>query len=247
MLPRLQKSIENAYRVFGRYRISNKLDVCRCNMCMSDEAERILVEAPLRSLAADELAEYTNSAHGWDASVATDMKYFLPRYFELIAQHRPPDNIGMNICLRRLAETRWKETWPQAESLAIDEFFDALILDTLEYAGPVQEVYGWRMKFQLSEILTLIITAGGDLDRALSIWNAGPDPQAVAHMAAMRGELLSLYGGPYLHSVFLDKHRAEAEKIGTFIMRPEVTARIESAFFASSDPQMQQMLSEALG
>lgn len=247
MLPALRVAIENAYRVFSDYRIGTRLHVCRCNVCMDDESEREIVTTPLRDLRAYALAEYTNSAHDWqDGVVDIEMRHFLPRYFELIAQHDPPDNIGMDICLRRLRDAKWRSRWPAAEVAAIETFFDELVRDSLNYLEPRLNSWGWQLSFDLSEVLTLIVTAGGDLDRALAVWDAEPDPQAVAHMVAMRQETLTHYGEAYLTTPFLDDFRSEALKIGAFVMRSELDSRIEAAFFMARDPLMQKMLSDAL-
>ncbi len=247
MLPALKDAVENAYRVFSRYSIGKRLYVCRCNVCMTEESERELVTTPLRELRAYALAEYTNSAHDWSEGIVdVEMRHFLPRYFDLLAQHDPPDNIGMDICLRRLRDSGWRTKWPKDEVAAIETFFDELVRDSLEYLEPQLHTYGWRLSFDLSEILTLIVTAGGDLDRALAVWDAAADPQAVAHMIAMRGETLTHYGDPYVTTPFLDDFRPEALKIGAFVMRPELVIRIEAAFFKARDPAMQQMLSDAL-
>ena len=247
MTPELQNVIEKAYDIFGRYRIGKRLCVCRCNLCMGEVVERLLVRTPLRSIQQETLAEYTNSAHDWiDGLVDIEMRYFLPRYLELIAHHLPPDNIGMDICLRRLRDARWRQAWPKEEANILEAFFDELVRDSLGYLDPQRLNYRWRLSFDLSEILTMIITAGGDLDRALKVWDAAPDPGAIAHMVAMRGETLTHYGEPYLDTPFLDKFRSEAEKIGAFVMRPELVIRIEEAFFSTADPAMQQFLSDAL-
>jgi hypothetical protein len=246
MTPELRNAIKKAYEIFPSYRISKLLCVGRCNMCMSEDVERLLVRTALRSIPPETLAEYTNSAHDWiDGIVDIEMRHFLPRYLELIGLHLPPDNIGMDICLRRLRDARWR-SWPKEEANTLEAFFDELVRDSLGYLDPQLLNYGWKLSFDLSEILTLIIAAGGDLERALAIWDAAPDPGAIAHMVAMRAETLTHYGEPYLDTPFLDDFRPEAEKGGAFARRPEFVIRIEEAFFATIDPAMQQILSDAL-
>ena len=119
MTPELQATVEEAYRLFAPYTIGSTLIVCNCNVCMSKEHERELVRTPLREIPSKLLAEYTNSAHSWDDDqVAREMRYFLPRYLELIALGDPPDNMDLDICLRRLAYAQWRSKWPQAASRA---------------------------------------------------------------------------------------------------------------------------------
>ena len=64
-------------------------------------------------------------------AVAREFRYFLPRYFELIALNQPPD-WGIDICLRRLGYARWRETWPKPEEDIIDRFFDELLVASLQ-------------------------------------------------------------------------------------------------------------------
>jgi hypothetical protein len=132
MTPTLGAVINEAYRVFGDYTIGDALVVCHCNCCMTEETQRELIATPLRQISASLLAEYTNSAHGWDdAQIAREMRYFLPRYFELIALHDPPHTMGLDICLRRLGYTQWRLMWPPMETAIIERFFDALLVALL--------------------------------------------------------------------------------------------------------------------
>ena len=146
MTPQLAAVIEDAYDVFGDYDVRRSLVVCHCNSCMTVEDEQRLLKTPLREIPARLLAEYTGSAHSWDdGPVARQMRYFLPRYFELIAQGDPPDNIGLDICLRRLAQAGWRETWPKAEEEIIDRFFDELISASVLNLELAQWPVGWRL------------------------------------------------------------------------------------------------------
>lgn len=247
MTPELAAIVEEAYRVFGRYRLADTLTVCHCNVCMTEETERELIETPLRQIPSLTLAEYTNSAHGWDdGPIAREMRYFLPRYFELIAAYDPPDTIGLDICLRRIGRGGWRSTWPAEEERVIDRFLDAFLTASLSRLELVLWPVGWRLDFDFADVLTMIVTAGGDIDRALATWDGAEDPAAAIHMAALRSDVLILNGRPCLHNPFLEDHRAEADKIGAFLMRPSVDARIEAAFFAVSDPRLQQILSDAM-
>jgi hypothetical protein len=133
MRPQLRAVIEEAYEVFGDYRVRHSLTVCHCKCCMTEENERELLKTPLREIPAALLAEYTNSAHSWDdGPVAREMRYFLPRYFELLAVDDPPDNGGVDICLRRLGYADWRAKWPERECAVIDRFFDEYMRSSLE-------------------------------------------------------------------------------------------------------------------
>lgn len=239
--------VEEAYGVFSGYTVRRSLTVCHCNCCMTVETEEELLKTPLREIPAQLLAEYTNSAHDWnDGPVAREMRYFLPRYFELIALNDPPDNIGIDICLRRIGRGGWRSKWPKEEEDVIDRFFDALVRAILPRLKLEHWPVGWRLKFDFTDILTCIVTAGGHLDRALSVWDRAEDPAAAIHMAALRSDVLTLNGRPCLDNPFLEDHREAADKIGTFLMRPEVDRRIEEAFFMVTDPRLQKLLSDAM-
>jgi hypothetical protein len=245
MTPALKGTIEDAYRIFSDYTIHHSLTVCHCNCCMTADDERLLLKTPLREIPARLLAEYTNSAHSWDdGPVAREMRYFLPRYLELIGLNDPPDHMGLDICLRRLGQAGWRAKWPAAEEDVIDRFFDALMEASLERLGLAKWPSGWRLDFDIVDVLTLTVTADGDLERVLAAWDAGADPGAAVHMAAAREDVLCQTNGMFLHSAYLEEHRAVAERIGRFLMRREVSARIEAAFFKVEDPRLQKILSD---
>lgn len=247
MTPELAAIVEEAYRVFGRYKLADTLTVCHCNVCMTADVERELIKMPLRQIPSLTLAEYTNSAHDWDdGPVAREMRYFLPRYFELIAAYDPPDNIGLDICLRRIGRGGWRSKWPAEEEQLIDRFLDAFLVASLARLDLARWPVGWRLDFDLADVLTMIVTADGDLDRALAAWDGAADPAAAIHMAALRSDVLTLNGRPCLDNPFLEDHRTEADKIGAFLMRDDVDRRIEAAFFMVSDPRLQQILSDAM-
>jgi hypothetical protein len=247
MTPELRATIEDAYRIFGGYTVRRSLSVCHCNSCMSEETEHELLTTPLREIPYKLLAEYTDSAHDWDdGPVAHQMRYFLPRYFELIAINDSPFAMDIDICLRRLADASWREKWPKAEENIIDRFFDDIVRSYVAKLSLVQWPVGWRLEFDLTDVLTMIATARGDIDRALAVWDASNDPAAAIQMAAMRQRVLMETARTYLHSVYLEDDPVAADKIGAFLMRPEVDERMERAFFDIDDPRLQQLVSDAI-
>jgi hypothetical protein len=248
MTPELTTIIEQAYEVFGRYRLHDTLTVCHCNVCMTVAAERALIKTPLRKIPSSLLAEYTNSAHDWDdGPVAREMRYLLPRYLELIGAGDPPDIMGLDICLRRLGNAGWREKWPTEEVQLIDRFLDALLIDSLGKLEVVEWPVGWKLAFDLKDVLTCVITAKGNLDRVLAAWDSAEDPPAAIHMAAMRDSVVIEGRRTHLYSAYLEKaFDKEADTIGQFLMRPEVEARLEAAFFKTTDPHLQKILSDAM-
>jgi len=248
LTPELEALVEAAYVLFAPYTIGSALYVCHCNVCMSLETERELTRTPLREIPAQLLAEYTNSAHDWnDGQVAREMRYFLPRYLELIARNDPPDSMGMEICLRRLEPAAWRTKWPAAEADLLDRFFDALVRGAMERL----EVIPWEReadpKAEMEDIMTMIVRAGGDLARVLKVWDEGPLVGAAVHMAKMRHSLDYKHGRDILRNAHLEDHPEAAHALATFLLRPSVHERIEAAFFATRDPHLQKILSNAAG
>jgi ABC-type multidrug transport system fused ATPase/permease subunit len=97
-----------------------------------------------------------------------------------------------------------------------------------------------------SLVLTLVVTAHGDLPRVLATWDRAPDPFAALHMAALREKVIRATHRTYLHSPYIADHPQAADRIGAFLARPELTQRIETAFFQLDDPRLQKLVSDAI-
>lgn len=240
MSPELQAAIETAYTAFARYGNPGRaLTVCHCPCCMSEATEAQLLATPLRDIEAPLLAEYTNSAHGWSDQI----RYFLPRYFELIAAGDPPHHWGSLACLSRLREGDWRTAWPEAERAAVEGFFDAMV------RAAVADI-GKDGGHDLEDVLLMICDAGGDLDRALGVWEGARDPHAAAAMAQLRWRI-TWRGSVPIMADWVDTSRGEDGQrdgmaIAAFLKRADVDRRIEEAFFATSDRDLQAILSNGL-
>lgn len=248
LTPELEGVVAEAYTLFERYTIGSALYVCHCNVCMSRETMRLLVSTPLREIPARLLGEYTNSAHDWnDGQVAREMRYFLPRYMDLIARNDPPDSIGLEICLRRLEPAHWRTQWPAAEADLIARFFDAVVRGAMHRLDVILWDRGAEPKADMKNIMTMIIRAGGDIDRALRIWDEGPLLGSAIHMAEVLGSLGYKHGRDILSTSHLEDWLEASNAVATFLLRPSVQQRIEEAFFSTDDPHLQKILSNAAG
>lgn len=251
MTPQLQAAVERAYKVFSPYSDvfgSRSLEVCRCTCCMYSKSEHELLNTPLHEITADTLAEYTNSAHGWDdAVISREFRYFLPRYLELMAQYNPPSyNSDLGFCLSRIGRAQWLNKWPENEVECVNAFFDELvraILLDVSHQVPGQHRFN---TLDIEDVLSCIHHAGGDLERALKVWDAAPDPGAALNMASLRYEITWSNGEPTLSDWDFDQSmRAEGNRIAAFLRRPEVDERIEAAFFMTENEGWQKILSDA--
>jgi hypothetical protein len=249
----VQQAVENAYRVFARYNLSGGLDVCRCNVCVAPNQERLLTATPLCEIPTLTLAEYTNSAHVWNERVADQIRYFLPRYFELIAQDDIPCNLGIEICLGRMSSANWRQEWPRAEVEAIDAYFAALLRSVLVSPNPALADYGGLPSYDsdpAEDLLCMIAHAGGDLAPLLAIWDETRGESADLRLANMIG------GAEWLrhrlrNSSWYDVapphvEAAMGEVIG-WLRRPAIRERLEAACLAASDTDAAALLSLAEG
>lgn len=177
MTDRLNAAVANAYRVFSIYRLGTRLAVCKCNVCMDDATEKRLIETPLGELTAGLLAEFTNSAHA--EGNADELRYFLPRYFELLAQGQPTSSLNVECSLDRLSYWKWRE-WPGTEPQVITEFLEALyrarLADAPSVAGfPVDDlaITLARAGFDCTDVLADVIRSGNKraLLNAVSFWS----------------------------------------------------------------------------
>ena len=245
----LSAVVEEAYAVFSKYRPGGRLTVCNCDVCMAMETERELVRTPLRDVSSSLLAEYTNSAHGYDdeGDIATELRYFLPRYFELIAAHDPPDHMGMDQCLRRLGDASYRTKWPAQEADVIDRFFDAFLVACTARLDVEEWPSGWKTAFDITDALTMALTAGADGERLIHALESTPDPGAAVHFASLRSRVLQVGSTPIFKSAYLEDEQYEetAKRLGAWLVGPAIRERIEAAFFVVADPRLQELLSKA--
>jgi hypothetical protein len=249
--PDIDEAIENAYRVFARYRLGGRIIVCGCNSCVSPQVEQELIRTPLNALPAPTLAEYTHSAHGWDGRVEDDLRYFLPRYLELIAIGEIPSTTGVDTCLRRLADADYRNTWPAAEAKALNDAFAALLRVALEVPPSCEmgRIPTWDVD-TAEELICMVAFANGDVDLMLAAWDAERTRNADLHLANMIGNadwLDRRLRSSTWYRLGDARVKAEAERVVTWLVRSETRARLEQACLAERDPEMADLLSFAEG
>ncbi len=147
------------------------------------------------------------------------MRYFLPRYLELIALGDPPDNLELDICLRRLAYAQWRSKWPAAQVEVLDNFFDRLIEASAQRLDVIVWKQGASLAFDMADLLTMVVTAHGDIGRVLAAWDRAPDPGAAIHMAPLLRHVLLEKDRTYFSSPYLDDYQDAADQIGAFLTR----------------------------
>lgn len=248
----LQQSVENAYRVFRRYRFSGAVTVCRCSMCVAEPVARELQETPLRDMSASLLAEYTNSAHEWDDFVANEFRYFLPRYFDLIAACDVPSSIGVECSLQRLSVARYRGHWPADEGEAVDAWFAALLRERL--ARPVAaDPFGFPTHVErdtAETVLCIAAYAGADVAALLRTWDEDRGREASLHLASII--VRADWSKRRLeNSWWLFKSRPDVREtmreVMAWLLRAETAERLEAACVAEADDAAASLLSRAEG
>ena len=246
----LRTAVANAYRVFAPYRLKGRLEVCRCNCCVGPEQERLLLVTPLTDISSALLAEYTNSAHSWSAQVADELRYFLPRYFDLIAANEVPCHLDIEICLARLANVSYRRDWPGPEADAIDAFFAALLrarLDAPATFVDAREVPAYDSEAG-EDMLCMVAHAGGDMAPLLNVWDAVQSRDATLRLAQMIGAAdwlrTRLRNRAWYDSV--PPHvEAAMNQVIAWLLRPQIRTRLEAACLAETDPAAAALLSHA--
>lgn len=251
MHPDVQAAVDTAYRVFARYDVREGLVVCRCDACVAPQVERTLIVLPLREIPASLLGEYTNSAHVWTPVVADQLRYFLPRYFELLAVGEIPNALGMETCLIRLHEADWRTSWPRAEADAIMGFFTARFRALLETSSPALAEFPGLPSHDADpaeDWLCMVAHAGGDIAPLLAVWD-----DATGLNAALR--LANVIGGADWSAGRLrnegwdasDHGEAAMTDVMAWLRRPSIRARLETACLAAGNADAAALLSMAEG
>ncbi|MCC6143289.1 MAG: hypothetical protein IT368_05740 [Candidatus Hydrogenedentes bacterium] len=239
-------AIEDAYRVFAHYELPRPLRVCYCNVCVSQDDARHLVETPLRQIPVELLSEYTSSAHGYDEEMhGSSLRYFLPRYFELIALNQAPDHNNLPQCLGRLRQADYRHNWSTEEADVIARYFDALLADKLRDVSVIKWPVGYRLGYPMDELLEMMVLAGGDVRRILGAFEAAADPGASLHIAGLAEKLIFRDGAPEYSSVMIKRSDPACYELGAFLADPRHSARLEAVFFdLEAEPVLQKILSD---
>lgn len=246
MSPELTAAVENAYRVFARYPLKGTVSVCPC--CVSDKIAHELSTEQLNCISPELLANYTHSAHSWNGKVEDDLRYLLPRYFELIAQGLDPTHFGDEICLERLSDADYRNTWKQKDADAIEAFFLALMRDRL--AEPVEVDWSGMSHGDdpVESALCLIAHAGGDLAPLLAAWGADESRTATLHIANIAAKA-NWYAKQLENTWWCVEHRPNGQiamqQVIAWLLRAQTRERLETACLAETDDGAASLLSHA--
>ena len=167
----LRSVVEDAYRVFRRYKPpASSLDAC-LNCCMSAELEREMRQLPLTKLTRQHFYEYNTAAKS-EVQPAAELLYLLPRMLELMAEGAEIHH-SIELSLDRLGRCL-ADTFDEAEQRVLNRF----ALSYFEQSIAASE----RMWFD-EPISLLLMFDVGDLTIAplLDSWTRSNEPESTMH------------------------------------------------------------------
>lgn len=174
--PELDAAVQNLYVVFGGYPApAFPLDVCLA-CCVDGQIERELRELPLRSLTAHHFYQYNDSAKGQIQPIG-EVKYLLPRLFELLA-HGADLHHSTELYLDRLGRCD-PQAFKPIEREAIDGFALAHFRAGLaQWPSSRETLFMGETAFS---ILLMWDIGGVDVSPLLAHWLADASDAATLH------------------------------------------------------------------
>lgn len=165
--------IERAYRLFQRYPVPQKFDICT-SCCVSQEDEQALYHTPVRKLSFRLMNEYSWSAKEQEQR-PDEVRYLLPRLLELIAHGEYP-GISEEICLERVGRAEPDSWLPEERQLLVD-FAHQLLNDLLDNAES-SSTLEW-----LDTLLAMFHHGGFDIPALLTLISQRPGYYSIASLA----------------------------------------------------------------
>lgn len=250
MTPELEHAVANAAKIFARYSLNGRIIVCKCPVCVAPEIERELIRTPLSQMSSALLSEYTHSAHGWDGRIEDDFRYFLPRYFELIAEGDAPSNTGIETCLERMHPANYRQQWPGKEADAVDAFFVALFRAELNKPDVASDFGLYEAGEGAEAVLCAFAHIGGDVRMLLDVWDetAGraADVKIAGMLAAADWRKRRLRSGWWL-TFDREPVKQSMETIIAWLLTTETWQRLETACLNETDDTTAELFSQAEG
>lgn len=82
----MNELIKRSYYVFQRYRPHSPLEVCHGACCITPENLQKIYHTPIAKLLPSAIYDYLTAAGGDEAKMSDEIRYFVPRIFELLWQ-----------------------------------------------------------------------------------------------------------------------------------------------------------------
>lgn len=250
--PALQAAIDRAWALWPWQGPRGRLILCHCNVCVSQAQADLLARTDPRDLPAALLAEYTNSAHGYDADIEPEFKELLPRYFDLLAALDPPSLGGeYDFTLNRLHDADYRTRWSAPEVASVDAFFTAWLPHAAAISPPDTGFCAscggrhWASS-DLDGMISMLVHAGFGADRIIAVIDADQSAAMSLHLAVLILHKTETQGAGFVFNpIMLSDRLDDACALGGWLRSADMGARLEAAFFDTDNPAHQTLLSEA--
>jgi hypothetical protein len=166
----LNKIVEQAYVLFSGNKPDSITDACT-SCCMSEEDAQLLLSTPLRQIPLDLLSQYQDAAKPLNLNLK-EVKYFLPRYLDLISVFKFP-SYEPCLALTRLSPFS-VDGWNKEESNLLEAFsmqFFAEYVETMDHPEFVLP----------SEILLMFHKGGINVTSLLELWSRTTSLNGLIH------------------------------------------------------------------
>ena len=195
----LKELINKIYQEFSKYSVNLPLTVCT-DCCMTKEETNILASISVDTISQDLLATYNDGAKPEKTRIQ-EVKYFLPRYLELISQFNFPSH-SSELSLSRLVPFD-KNEWTQNE-------FEILINFQAEYFKHCLKTYPIpSFGDKIDSIIIMFWRSGIGIDKLLSVWEETESLESNFHFKDLYFEGFEQYNRTKLSNSFGDKKLCE--------------------------------------
>lgn len=232
MTPALKKIIEDAYRVFGTYKVTKPLDVCTA-CCVTDDEENDLVNLDVRYISHNLLTTYNNAAKP-ERPELNEFKHFLPRFLDLTAQFKYPSH-SLETGLSGFKYFS-DEDWSREERQIIEEFGKEFFQYCLEtYPLPDNE--------HIEAILIMLSTTQMDTNQLFSYWKDTSTEESLLHFSDLVNYGFELKQQEKLSDAFADQEVTDkiTQWLGNSSIRTSFAKKIEHIIMKPGDISDRQL------
>lgn len=191
----LNEIVNDAYDVFSGNRPGEYLDACT-HCCMKESDADLLKSTPLREISVELLTEYQDAAKPRELD-KSELKYFTPRYLELVKDYSFPSYEPL-LSLNRFGYLK-KSDWTQKERELLNDFASSFFKKHINsrkhptFTTPI-------------EILLMFYKAKIDIQQLLSEWQNSNSVESLLHFNKLVEDLdFNIYGEPKVRDAFSDE------------------------------------------
>jgi hypothetical protein len=206
----MKEIIERTYKEFSKYSVNLPLDVCT-DCCMTIEETTKLASISVDKIPQELLANYNDSAKPEKTQIE-EVKYFLPRYLELISEFNFPTH-SSELSFSRLVPFD-KSEWTKNELEILLNFQELYFRNCLK-TYPIPS-FGDK----IDSIIIMFWKSGLGVDKLLNIWEETECLESNLHFKDLYFEGFEQYNRSKLSNNFGDKELCE--KLTTWIQNPKV-------------------------